>query len=38
MEEIHFAKQEMHYLLVYMMLLLTGSGKYLVDKLIAAKV
>jgi len=34
-----FAKQEMglHYLLVYMMLLLTGSGKYSLDTLITAK-
>jgi len=34
-----FAKQEMglHYLLVYMMLLLTGSGKYSLDRLITAK-
>lgn len=34
-----FIKQEMglHYLLVYIMLLLTGSGKYSLDKLITAK-
>ncbi len=33
-----FAKQEMglHYLLVYIMLLLTGSGKYSLDRLITA--
>lgn len=33
-----FAKQEMglHYLLVYLMLLLTGSGKYSLDRLITA--
>lgn len=34
-----FAKQEMglHYLLVYIMLLLTGSGKYSLDSLVTAK-
>ena len=34
-----FIKQEMglHYLLVYTMLLFTGSGKYSLDKLITAK-
>lgn len=34
-----FAKQEMglHYLLVYVMLLLTGSGKYSLDRVITAK-
>lgn len=34
-----FAKQEMglHYLLVYIMLLLTGSGKYSLDNLVTAK-
>lgn len=34
-----FAKQEMglHYLIVYIMLLLTGSGKYALDKFITAK-
>lgn len=33
-----FAQQEMglHYLLIYLMLLLTGSGKYSLDRLIAA--
>lgn len=35
-----FAKQEMglHYLLVYIMLLLTGSGKYSLDRLITTNV
>lgn len=35
-----FVKQEMglHYLLVYLILLLTGSGKYSLDRLITAKV
>jgi putative oxidoreductase len=34
-----FAKQELglHYLLVYVMLLLTGSGKYSLDNLLTAK-
>src|SRR5690606_8432778 len=34
-----FAKQEMglHYLLVYVMLLITGSGKYSLDKYVFAK-
>lgn len=34
-----FAKQEMglHYLLVYVMLLLSGSGRYSVDRLISPK-
>lgn len=34
-----FAKQEMglHYLLVYVMLLLSGSGRYSVDRLISTK-
>lgn len=35
-----FAKQEMglHYLIVYVMLLFTGSGKYSLDRLVAAKI
>lgn len=34
-----FIKQEMgvHYLLIYIMLLITGSGKYSLDRLITAK-
>lgn len=35
-----FAKQELglHYLLVYILLLMTGSGKYSVDKFVTAKI